>query len=120
MNGRIRWYYDSLTPRLLAFPFVVDAALEETLEELAEEVQEYMHANAPWDDRTGEARSGLVAEHVDDGLFRHAIVIYHTVEYGIWLEIRWNGKYAIIMPTVEHFGPIVMGRLDNAFSGGVG
>jgi len=108
---KIRWYYDSLTPRLLAFPVVLDLAIEERLEELATQVEEYARANAPWADRSGSARQGLTAEHVDGGAFQHAIVLYHTVDYGIWLEIRWNGQYAIIIPTIEHFGPEVMGGL---------
>lgn len=110
---RIRWYYDTLTPRAAAFPVVLDKAVEERLEELASEVEGYMVANAPWADRTGAARQGLTAEYVDGGLFQHAIVLYHTVDYGIWLEVRWNGQYAIIVPTLEKYGPEVMGGLVN-------
>lgn len=100
---------------MLALPVVVDKAVEEVLEQLAEEVEEYAKLHAPWDDRTGEARGGLTAEVVDEGLFRNSIVLYHTVDYGIWLEIRWNGRYAIIVPTIEHFGPIVMSSLSSVF-----
>lgn len=112
----IRWYYDTLTPGLKAFPLVVDAHLGRVYEDLADEIEQYMQANAPWEDQTGSAREGLRAEHVDEGLFKHAIVLYHTVDYGIWLEIRWNGAYAIIIPTIEHYGPQVMASLE--FPGG--
>lgn len=112
MRTGIKWYYDSLTPRMLALPLVVDQGIEAVLDELAEEVQEYAQLHASWDDRTGEARKGLTAEVVDEGPFQNSIVLYHTVDYGIWLEIRWNGKYAIIVPTIEHYGPIVMGKLS--------
>jgi len=44
------------------------------------------------------------------------MVLYHTVEYGIWLEIRWNGQYAIIIPTIEHMGPVIMAELESLFS----
>lgn len=115
VRTKIKWYYDSLTPRMLALPVVVDQAIEELLEQLAEEVQEYARANAPWEDRSGEARSGLTAEVVDGGLFQNAVVLYHTVDYGLWLEVRWNGRYAIIVPTIEHFGPVVMGELSSVF-----
>lgn len=100
---------------MLALPVVMDEAIEQLLEELAQEVEEYARTHASWEDRSGEARSGLTAEVVDDGLFRNSIVLYHTVDYGIWLEIRWNGRYAIIQPTIEHYGPIVMGRLGGVF-----
>lgn len=112
MNGRVHWYYNTLTTRGLALGLAADAAIEEALEELADEVEEYMRLNAPWEDRSGEARSGLVAEYNESGLFKHQIVLYHTVEYGIWLEVRWNGRFAIIQPTLEHFGPRVMGGLE--------
>lgn len=115
MRTNIRWYSDTLTPRMLALPGLVNQGIEELLEELAQEVEEYAKTNAPWDDRSGEARQGLTAEVVDGGLFRNSIVLYHTVDYGIWLEVRWNGRYAIIVPTIEHFGPIVMGSLGSVF-----
>lgn len=111
MKGRVHWYYDSLTPGMAAFPLVVDELLENQLEGFAEEIEEYMRSNAPWEDRSGEAREGLTAEYDSTGLFQHSIILYHTVEYGIWLEIRWNGRYAIIQPTVEHFGPEIMSKL---------
>ena len=113
MKGGVHWYYNSLIPRGLAFPVVADQAIEELLEVAAEAVQQYAQENAPWEDQSGDARGGLTAEYVDGGLFQHEIVLYHTAEYGIWLEIRWNGRYAIIMPTIERMGPVVMGALSN-------
>ena len=114
MNG-IHWYYDSLTPRMLALPIVVDEAVEQLLERIAASMQEYARTHASWEDRSGEARAGLTAEVVDEGLFQNSIVLYHTVDYGIWLEVRWNGRYAIIQPTIEHYGPIVMAGLGTLF-----
>lgn len=111
MTRGIHWYYDSLTPGLRLFPFVVDRKLQETFDDLAKDVEDYAQENAPWDDQSGDAREGLTAV-ADGSLFHHAITLFHTVDYGIWLEIRWNGRYAIIQPTIEHFGPIVMGQLD--------
>jgi hypothetical protein len=115
MKGRVRWYYDSLTPRAAAFVLLADQAVQEILEAAAEAVQQYAQENAPWEDQSGAAREGLTAEYQDLGLFEHAIILYHTVEYGIWLEVRWNGKYAIIIPTIERMGPIVMAATTNMF-----
>lgn len=111
MRTKIHWYSDSLTPGMLAFPLVVDEGIEELLERLASDMEAYAKANAPWEDETGEARDGLTAEVVDGGPFSNSVVLYHTVDYGIWLEVRWNGRYAIILPTIEHFGPQIMGAL---------
>lgn len=75
-------------------------ALARTANGLAQQFQEEAKANAPWNDITGAARRGLVG-HVQVNGYIVTIVLSHTVEYGIWLEIRWEGKYAIIMPTLE-------------------
>jgi len=32
-------------------------------------------------------------------------VVYHTMPYGLWLEVRWSGRYAIIGPTMLHIAP---------------
>lgn len=116
MKGGIRWYYDSLTPRAAALVPLMSEALEEVLERLAQQVEDYAKQNARWEDRTGAARDGLTAEVDDRGLFEKAIVLYHTAEHGIWLEVRWNGEYAIIQPTIEAMGPVVMAELSGMFA----
>lgn len=107
----VRWYYNSLVAGLRAFPLVVNGRIDERMKQTAEDIEEYMRQNAPWDDETGDARAGLTAEHSGRG-FRHTIDLYHTVDYGIWLEVRWSGQYAIIIPTVEKFGPTTMANLN--------
>lgn len=77
----------------------------------------YMKDNAPWTDRTGAARNGLGTRVVTTG-DKVVIVLYHTVPYGVFLELRWDGKYAIIEPTMAAVGPLfveTIGRL--AFEG---
>ena len=56
--------------------------------------------NAPWTDRTSNARQGLQGGAAFDG---SDIVIYitHTMEYGIYLELANAAKYAILMPTID-------------------
>lgn len=116
MRGRIHWYYDTLTPRTAAYVAGFELGLGIVLEEYAEEIQEYAQENAPWEDQTGDARGGLTAQYVDAGFMEHAIVLYHTVDYGIWLETRWNGRLAIILPTLEAMGPRIMGGLGQIHS----
>jgi hypothetical protein len=93
----------------------MEETLEEIVEQVAEEVQDYAQQNAPWEDRTGEARDGLTAESFEDGGIL-TIVLYHTVEYGVWLEVRNSGEYAIIIPTIEQMGPVVMGAVSTLFT----
>ena len=78
---------------------------------MAPEVENYMKLNAPWTDQTGNARNGLAARAYEDG-DEIGIVLFHQVDYGIWLETRWSGRYAIINPTIDSMGPEVMARFE--------
>lgn len=102
---------DTLTPGIKALPGVVDKMVRTTMAYYEPQVENYAKINAPWQDQTTNARNGLVATSGKEG-GTHYIVLAHQVPYGIWLEVRWSGKYAIIMPTVDVFGPKVMGTLQ--------
>jgi hypothetical protein len=62
------------------------------------QAESQMRIDAPWTDRTGNARAGLRALHTDEGDV-HTLTLYHTMYYGFWLEVKDDGKYAIIAPT---------------------
>lgn len=79
---------------------------------MAPQVANYAKLNAPWTDRTGNARNGLSAQPFSEG-DTVGIVLYHSVSYGIWLEVRWGGRYAIINPTIDAMGPRVMSEYNN-------
>jgi hypothetical protein len=96
---------DTLTP-LLASVHVLERA-QDKMEELSTEITAYAQANAPWEDRTGDAREGLHSEVEIDG-DEVVLSLEHTVDYGLWLEVIQNGRFAIIMPTLEHFAGKVM------------
>lgn len=87
-----------------------------SMKNIAPEIQDYAQANAPWNDITGNARAGLTAE-VDEEGDVIVLTLYHTVDYGIWLELIQNGTFAIIMPTLEHYASEVMHRLHATQTG---
>jgi hypothetical protein len=102
--------FDSLTPNLKRLLPVVDAAVDlafDTYEPIAET---WMRDNAKWTDRTTNARNGLFAKHISDPMVEHQLVLYHTMPYGLWLEVRWSGKYAIIGPGMFHIAPLLTER----------
>ncbi|WP_152967034.1 hypothetical protein [Mycobacterium heckeshornense] len=92
---------------------------EHTLNDLiidaAVEGETYMKEHAPWRDDTGNrkdrtpgaARAGLFTVPDIEGDHK-AIVFSHSVDYGIWLEIKNNGKDEIIMPSVKTIGEKLM------------
>jgi len=96
-----------------AFQLAFEAGVAHEVRGFAREVEAYAKENAPWEDQTGDARDGLTAQ-AKFSFTKYTIWLYHTVDYGIWLEIRWDGKFAIIMPTIEAMGPELMRRLDMA------
>lgn len=89
--------------------------VEELMIDFAVTAVDYMKANAPWTDDTGSAREGLDAK-VDNKDGTISIDLFHTVDYGIWLEIRWGGTYAIILPTIETMGPQLMQQFKDIIS----
>lgn len=73
----------------------------------APEIELWMKDNAPWDDVTGAARDGLRAE-VERVAYSQAIVLtisYNNVTYGKWLELKYQGRHAILQPTLHHWSP---------------
>lgn len=72
-------------------------------------------ANAPWTDRTGNARSGLSGTAERD-VARRLVVIYLShgpaIDYGKWLELAHGGNYAIILRTIEAHLPSLKAELD--------
>jgi hypothetical protein len=70
---------------------------------VAPQAESFMKENAKWTDRTGNARQGLHAQVVV-AQNKVAIVLYHSVPYGVFLELRWGGKYAIIEPAMAYTG----------------
>lgn len=73
----------------------------------APEIANWMKDNAPWTDRTGNARQGLYTEVQEVAGRMVTIILSHGVDYGIWLEIRHAGRWAIVNPALDEFGPRV-------------
>ena len=90
-----------------------EAAIREGAEtgmhRLAAAMQEYARANKKWTRRTGEAEENLDGfagkesgpGGVGGGSFFAGI--RHGAEHGVYLESRFNSRYAIIGPTQEVF-----------------
>lgn len=95
---------DTLTASLISMEPRVQRAVNAVFEHVATFAEGEMRAHASWTDRTGNARAGLRAVHLDLGE-QHTIVLYHTMPYGFWLEVAHDGKYAILGPTQRQISP---------------
>ena len=80
----------------------------------APQIENYMRSNAPWTDRTANARAALHSEINHEVGRMVELILSHGVYYGHYLE-GWNpvanremlrgGLYAIVNPSIDYFGP---------------
>jgi hypothetical protein len=61
---------------------------------------------ARWTDRTGNARAGLSTATVIASTLVE-VFLFHTMDYGIFLEVAHAGKYAALYPSVVAVFPEV-------------
>jgi hypothetical protein len=101
------WQDRGMTKAINAGSEVIKSRVMAVLGQQAPQIENWMKTNAPWQDQTGNARNGLAARayREDDEM---GIILYHQVPYGIWLEVRFSGEYAIIDPALQYWGPKVM------------
>ncbi|MCG3208630.1 MAG: hypothetical protein FOGNACKC_02241 [Anaerolineae bacterium] len=94
------------------------AAVQAVADFIAGKMQADARRNAKWQDRTGNARSGLFAVARREAA-KDIVAIYlshgHTIYYGIFLELARGGRYAIIVPTIEKHLPELKRMLDDLF-----
>lgn len=114
-RSRVTWDDRALTAQLKTFDTRVEAAITAATAYHATRAVAYARANAPWQDRTSNARNGLFARAERDNHV-HRIIVGHSVPYGLWLEVRWSGRYQILRPTIDHEGPELMQTVTQLFS----
>jgi hypothetical protein len=90
-------------------------AVRQVAEYFAPVFETYAKQNAPWTDRTGNARQSLHAW--TEQLSKDAVALYlsHGVFYGQFLEYKYSGRYAIIWPTIQAHLDAIMRMLRGIF-----
>lgn len=76
----------------------------------ADDAVAFAKANAPWTDRTGDARDQLHAE-IGTTVNGMRFTVAHGVPYGIDLENAHGSRFAILGPTMATFQPVLQSRL---------
>lgn len=89
----------------------IDAQVLAVASVVADETATWMKANHRWVNRTGEAEAKLQASAVQ--LAQHLIAVYivQGAPHGIWLELRWGGRYGIIPDALMYAYPRIMDQL---------
>lgn len=94
----------------------VQIAIVAVAEFIGQQMANEAKRNARWIDRTGNARSGLFYQVVNEAAEKVVIVyLAHTVFYGVFLELAHAERYAIIWPTIEKHLPELKRLLDQIF-----
>lgn len=93
---------DRIQKQVEAKLYLIGRAAAQTMETDAKK-------NAPWTDRTTNARNALYGDVVREKE-SVLVILGHGVDYGIYLENRHAFKYAILMPTLlKHYNTIMKG-----------
>lgn len=79
-------------------------------ESLTEQITAHMKREAPWQDRTGQARASLYSAVLYEARRSVTILLSHgtLIEYSGVLELGFAGRFAIIAPSADHFWPIFL------------
>lgn len=77
------------------------------INKVAPMMERYAKTNAPWRDRTGEARKRLSAKYERTSDTTFDVSLSHGVPYGVHLEFRDSGRYAILRPTLNTLFPSI-------------
>jgi hypothetical protein len=86
-----------------------DEVAIEAFQDGTDDIENAARDMAIWEDQTGDARALLKATASGD----HGDIVMtleHGVDYGLWLEVIQNGKYAVIMRTLNNRAPWIMAR----------
>lgn len=120
MATRSTFDFSGLSKAMREYLPAIDAGVDLAMDSMVPVAETYMRENAPWTDRTGNARNGLRAVHEAEPMVHHDLVVFHTMPYGLWLEVRFSGRYAILFPTLKAIAPDLMERIvasvDHALS----
>jgi len=112
--------------KLLAYVGKAQEALTAIAKYWEPHLENYAKENAPWTDRTANARQALRSYNGTDApagypssqqLAQDVVELFlsHGMEYGISLETKWQGRYAIIYPTLEAHLPEIKRMIQEVF-----
>ena len=110
----MKWDISDMAGKLEAMNTRADAAVRVFAEQGAVKLRSNAQSNAKWTDRTGNARQRLNA-YVSATATGYRITLAHGVDYGIWLELAHEKRFAIIPQTIEYVGTFEIMPAFNRF-----
>lgn len=85
--------------------------LQQVMEDIARIAEQYAKANHRWTNRTGDAERGITGTADWESDTRVAMTLSHTVDYGVYLELAFQKRYAILEESTEYAAAFLGDRL---------
>jgi type II secretory pathway component PulM len=98
---------EAWVPATEAYIAAIRRAVLAIAQRRAPEIEAWMKANAVWTDRTGNARQTLNTDAQQVAIDMIRIFLAGGVDYQVYLELSNAGRFAIIGPALDHWGPII-------------
>ena len=116
-----RFDADDLLNGLAKVESKANIAIGMLCETAAKNLEKDAKSQAPWTDRTGSARQRLQG-YTYQRTSGWRIVLAHGVDYGIWLELAHEKRFAIVGPLINLSGPYILKDFENLLDkiGGLG
>lgn len=107
MTSSFRFDPSDMLERLSMAESRAPIALRMYAETAAKKLESSAKQHAPWKDRTGHARQRLTGkvQGVQNG---YKLILAHGVDYGVWLELAHEKRFAIIEPTINKEGTSIL------------
>ena len=86
---------------------MVRAAIGVYADTAAKKMEGEAKKNAPWTDRTGNARNSIQGDFGWQGN-KAVITLGGNMDYSVWLELAYEKKYAILKPTIDRNAPEIL------------
>lgn len=90
----------------------LELAIHQLALRFSAEIETWMKVNAPWMDQTGNLRQSLYST-VKAVLGQMIVITFdYGLDYGVFLELAHQGRFAIIAPALDHFGPLFLAAMQ--------
>lgn len=107
--------FDDMRRRLHEYERRVKFAIRQVAVYWSAVFEAYAKQNAPWTDRTGNARQSLYTWIEDLSNDTVRLYLSHGVDYGVFLETKYAERFSIIMPTIRRHLPAIRQMLQDIF-----
>ena len=78
----------------------MEQAVKIVCERAAQEAVNWAKTNKKWTNRTSNAVNGLRNDVRWESKVKIVLSVYHTMDYGVWLELAHQKKYAILQQAI--------------------